>query len=124
MVVVDKLVTHPSHCKTPGRVLIMGQGDFGQLGLGESLTERKKPYPVKGELSDKEVVQVKCGGMHTAALTTDGKVDEYIYVCKNCLSKGCFVSSHFICTNELSVPSFVVGEVVPIVCFIQEGPFY
>ncbi len=74
MVTVEKLVSHPSHPKTPGQILVMGQGDFGQLGLGDSMTERKKPYPVKGELADKEIVQVECGGMHTTALTTNGKV--------------------------------------------------
>ena len=49
----------------------MGQGDMGQLGLGEELMERKKPHPVGGAL---ECVKVVCGGMHTVALSEDGKV--------------------------------------------------
>ena len=51
----------------------MGQGDVGQLGLGEDILERKKPAIVKG-LDGLNVVQVECGGMHTVALTNDGKV--------------------------------------------------
>ena len=56
-----------------GRVLTLGQGDVGQLGLGEDILERKKPAIVKG-LDDLEIVQVECGGMHTVALTNNGKV--------------------------------------------------
>ena len=52
----------------------MGQGDMGQLGLGEEMVERKKPFPVGGALEDKKVVQVVCGGMHTVALTKEGRV--------------------------------------------------
>ena len=52
----------------------MGQGDMGQLGLGEDMLERKKPHPVGGALENYRVVQVVCGGMHTVALTEDGRV--------------------------------------------------
>lgn len=52
----------------------MGQGDTGQLGLGESVMEKTKPFPVGGALENLCVVQVTCGGMHTAALTDNGKV--------------------------------------------------
>ena len=70
----DQTVSHPSHCHAQGTVLTLGQGDCGQLGLGDSFTERKKPFPVRGELEGKRMVQVVCGGMHTVALTDDGKV--------------------------------------------------
>ena len=46
---------------------------MGQLGLGEEILERKKPAIVKG-LDNLEIVQVECGGMHTVALTSCGKV--------------------------------------------------
>ena len=52
----------------------MGQGDMGQLGLGEELMEQKKPHPVGGALECVRVVQVVCGGMHTVASSEDGKV--------------------------------------------------
>lgn len=58
----------------PIQVMTLGQGDTGQLGLGEDVAERKKPYPVGGELEGKKIVQVVCGGMHTVALTDDGQV--------------------------------------------------
>ena len=55
----------------------MGQGDMGQLGLGEDIVERKKPHPVGGVLEGSEVIQVVCGGMHTVVLTKDGKVGKW-----------------------------------------------
>ena len=53
---------------------MLGQGDVGQLGLGEDVMERKKPFPVGGALASKNVIQVTCGGMHTVALTDEGEV--------------------------------------------------
>ena len=53
---------------------MVGQGDIGQLGLGEDIMEKTKLSPVGGALSGLRVVQVACGGMHTAALTDGGKV--------------------------------------------------
>ena len=47
---------------------------MGQLGLGEDILERKKPHPVGGALEGCRVSQVVCGGMHTVALTEEGKV--------------------------------------------------
>ncbi|CAH3166002.1 unnamed protein product [Porites lobata] len=63
-----------------GYILTLGQGDVGQLGLGEDILERKKPAFVKG-LDGLKVVQVECGGMHTVALTSDGKV--YTWGCND-----------------------------------------
>ena len=54
--------------------MTFGQGDMGQLGLGEDIAERKKPFPVGGDFEGKKVVQVLCGGMHTVVLTEDGQV--------------------------------------------------
>ncbi len=64
--------------------MTFGQGDIGQLGLGEEVDERKKPSPVRGDLEGEEVVQLVCGGMHTVALTHDGKV---------CVWGGCSLDS-------------------------------
>ena len=52
-------------------MLTVGEGDTGQLGLGEDVMERTKPGLVPLPAS---VVQVAAGGMHTACLTTDGQV--------------------------------------------------
>ncbi|KAM7448667.1 Regulator of chromosome condensation [Porites harrisoni] len=74
----DALVSRDN--RDAGYILTLGQGDVGQLGLGEDILERKKPAFVKG-LDGLKVVQVECGGMHTVALTSDGKV--YTWGCND-----------------------------------------
>lgn len=64
-------VSHPSHRSQPGLVLTLGQGNVGQLGLGEDIMERKKPALVT---LPEMVVQVEAGGMHTVCLSQTGKV--------------------------------------------------
>lgn len=71
---MDQKVHHHSHGLTPGTVMVLGMGDLGQLGVGESILERKKPYPVGGILEEKNIIQVVCGGVHTVALTKEGQV--------------------------------------------------
>ena len=73
-------VSHPSHGKRGGLVLTLGEGDVGQLGLGEDIMERKRPAVVT-TIADKLVVQLACGGMHTVALTADGKL--YTWGCND-----------------------------------------
>uniref|UniRef100_A0A2K6RYX6 Regulator of chromosome condensation n=1 Tax=Saimiri boliviensis boliviensis TaxID=39432 RepID=A0A2K6RYX6_SAIBB len=51
-------VSHRSHSTEPGLVLTLGQGDVGQLGLGENVMERKKPALVS-------IPEDVAGGMHT-----------------------------------------------------------
>ena len=78
-----------------GHVLVLGQGDVGQLGLGEDIMERKKPALVKG-LDDLEIVQVECGGMHTVALTNNGKVMSCRKIYQQCYHRpGFYVFSFF-----------------------------
>lgn len=64
-------VSHRSHGKDPGQVLVLGQGDVGQLGLGETTIERKKPALVS--LPEK-MLQVVAGGMHTVCVSETGHV--------------------------------------------------
>jgi len=54
-----------------GQVLTVGQGDTGQLGLGEDVMEKSRPG-----LVDKiaNAVDAVAGGMHTAVLDDEGKV--------------------------------------------------
>ncbi|XP_073173765.1 regulator of chromosome condensation isoform X2 [Lepidochelys kempii] len=63
-------VCHSSHRTEPGLVLTLGQGDVGQLGLGEDVMERKRPALV--QLPEK-IVQAEAGGMHTVCLSETGK---------------------------------------------------
>jgi regulator of chromosome condensation len=76
----------------PGTLFTFGAGEVGQLGLGEDITQRKKPHPVtrlhssarpagSADESDSDAdeahpgfMAVVCGGMHTLALTADGHV--------------------------------------------------
>ena len=69
---ITTTITHPSHHSVGGEVMVIGQGDVGQLGLGEEVLERKNPAPVIG--MKESATQVVCGGMHTVALTKEGKV--------------------------------------------------
>ncbi|KAM9724149.1 regulator of chromosome condensation [Menidia menidia] len=71
-------ISHRSHHKEAGQVLVLGQGDVGQLGLGEDIIERKKPALVS--LPEK-IVQVTAGGMHTVCLSESGNV--YTFGCND-----------------------------------------
>ncbi|XP_054026823.1 regulator of chromosome condensation [Dryobates pubescens] len=71
-------VCHPSHRTQPGLVLTLGQGDVGQLGLGEDVMERKKPALVS---LPEPTVQAEAGGMHTVCLSQSGKV--YTFGCND-----------------------------------------
>lgn len=71
-------VSHKSHRTEAGVVLVLGQGDVGQLGLGEDILQRKKPALVS--LPEK-IVQVAAGGMHTVCLSESGHV--YTFGCND-----------------------------------------
>lgn len=70
---INEIVKAPS---VPGKVFVFGTGDTGQLGLGEDMLERKRPMPLK-VLDDEHIVDVVSGGMHSIAITKDGKVSVY-----------------------------------------------
>lgn len=65
------VVSHSSHGQEKGLVLVLGQGDVGQLGLGEDVMERKKPALVT---LPEGIVQAVAGGMHTVCLSDTGNV--------------------------------------------------
>ncbi|KAI3438963.1 hypothetical protein D9Q98_001377 [Chlorella vulgaris] len=65
-------IEHESHNTVPGEVFVFGDGDCGQLGLGEDVTERLRPCPVS--VDGKQVLQIACGGMHTVVLTEDRQI--------------------------------------------------
>lgn len=60
------------HSRGTGDVLSVGQGDTGQLGLGEDVMERSRPGVVGGGVG--EAVDLAAGGMHTVCLNKDGEV--------------------------------------------------
>lgn len=65
------VVSHRSHSQEKGLVLVLGQGDVGQLGLGEDVLERKKPALVT---LPEGILQAVAGGMHTVCLSDTGNV--------------------------------------------------
>ncbi|CEP18915.1 hypothetical protein [Parasitella parasitica] len=69
-ITVNQIVKAPSDV---GKVFVFGTGDTGQLGLGEDMLERKRPMPLK-VLDTEEIVDVVSGGMHSIAITKDGKL--------------------------------------------------
>lgn len=61
-----------------GSVLVTGQNDVGQLGLGDEVMEKSRLALLQLE-SNNEVIDICAGGMHTVCLTKDGKVS-VIYI--------------------------------------------
>jgi hypothetical protein len=57
-----------------GMCYVVGSGDFGQLGLGEDVTEKKRPTPLDAFGGPRQLCGLACGGMHTAALDIEGRV--------------------------------------------------
>lgn len=63
----------PEKKSRSGQVFVFGNGDIGQLGLGDEMLERKRPMPLKA-LEDEEIVDIVAGGIHTITITKAGKV--------------------------------------------------
>ncbi|XP_021317482.1 ultraviolet-B receptor UVR8 isoform X2 [Sorghum bicolor] len=55
-----------------GRVFATGLNDFGQLGVGSSVTHTLEPVEVSG--FHERVVEVSAGNHHSCAVTADGKL--------------------------------------------------
>ncbi|OMH79684.1 Protein pim1 [Zancudomyces culisetae] len=64
--------------KASGKAFVFGNGDCGQLGLGTDMIERKKPFMVgKGDedrFGKEVIVDIASGGLHTIAITNEGKL--------------------------------------------------
>lgn len=56
---------------TNGVMLVFGQGDFGQLGLGEDVTEKMRPAAIS-EYQD--IIAIAAGAMHNVCLRKTGEI--------------------------------------------------
>ncbi|XP_034934036.1 regulator of chromosome condensation-like isoform X2 [Chelonus insularis] len=56
---------------TGGVILSFGQGDVGQLGLGEDVMEKMRPAVIPGY---SDVIAIAAGGMHNVCLLKSGKI--------------------------------------------------
>ncbi|XP_076245491.1 regulator of chromosome condensation 1 isoform X2 [Calliopsis andreniformis] len=56
---------------TGGVLLVFGQGDVGQLGLGEEVVEKIRPFAIPGY---QDIVAIAAGGMHNVCLRETGEV--------------------------------------------------
>lgn len=54
-----------------GLLLVFGQGDVGQLGLGEEIVEKTRPAVVPGY---QDIIAIAAGGMHNVCLRLSGNV--------------------------------------------------
>lgn len=68
----------PEINKVTGKVLTCGQGEMGQLGLGEDVMEKTRPALVDAV---KNAVMVRAGGMHVVVLDSEGVV--YSFGCND-----------------------------------------
>lgn len=69
----EDLVVAPNlrQSKTGGVLLVFGQGDVGQLGLGEDVVEKTRPATIPGY---QDIIAVAAGGMHNVCLRQTGEV--------------------------------------------------
>ncbi|XP_026673814.1 regulator of chromosome condensation, partial [Ceratina calcarata] len=69
----EDLVVAPNlrQSKTGGVLLVFGQGDVGQLGLGEDVVEKTRPAIIPGY---QDIIAVAAGGMHNVCLRKTGEV--------------------------------------------------
>ncbi|KAI9577749.1 regulator of chromosome condensation-like isoform X1 [Glossina fuscipes] len=70
----------PVRSHVPGRVLVCGQGDMGQLGLGDDESKFERKLPALIEIV-KDVVDITAGAMHNLLLTEEGHV--YSFGCND-----------------------------------------
>lgn len=68
----------PQRAQRVGTLLCCGKNDVGQLGLGEDVAEKERPFPVP---DCPQVVDIAAGGMHSLYLDAAGAV--YSFGCND-----------------------------------------
>jgi len=70
---------HSAVLTDAGEVYTWGEGNYGQLGHGASVTTYTKPLLVGQPLQGCHVIKIACGSNHTAALTEKGQLYTWGY---------------------------------------------
>ena len=92
---------HTACLTADGLVFACGNGDVGQLGIGDT-ESRVVPTLVRGELQGRKVLQVAAGASHTVCVTEDGAVMSFGYNMNGQLGLGD--------TENRLVPTLLRGE--------------
>ncbi|CAM0911580.1 unnamed protein product [Alopecurus aequalis] len=67
---------HSAALTKDGEVYAWGRGEHGRLGFGDDKSSHMVPLKVQ-LLAGEDIVQVSCGGTHSVALTSDGRIFSY-----------------------------------------------
>ncbi|GLJ11985.1 hypothetical protein SUGI_0181500 [Cryptomeria japonica] len=67
---------HSTALTTDAEVYAWGRGEHGRLGFGDDKSSKMVPQKVN-LLAGESIAQVSCGGTHSVALTTDGRLFSY-----------------------------------------------
>ncbi|KAL9226551.1 hypothetical protein vseg_002351 [Gypsophila vaccaria] len=67
---------HSTTLTSDGEVYGWGRGEHGRLGFGDDKSSKMLPQKVQ-LLAGEDIVQVSCGGTHSVALTSDGRIFSY-----------------------------------------------
>mmetsp|Transcript_42184 Transcript_42184/g.76097 ORF Transcript_42184/g.76097 Transcript_42184/m.76097 type:complete len:601 (-) Transcript_42184:44-1846(-) len=86
-----------------GDIVVFGDGDCGQLGCGEAVTEARKPK-ILINLRGKKIITVSSGGLHSLALVDDGTV--YSWGCNDEGSLGWLATEE---KDDGALPSEIKG---------------
>jgi regulator of chromosome condensation len=75
---IENYLSHSSHIQNRynrnyGDIVVFGDGQSNQLGMGYGITESRTPR-VLVNLRNLPITMLACGGMHSLALTNDGRV--------------------------------------------------
>ena len=96
---------HTAVVTSTGKLFTFGCGDYGRLGH-DSTCHAGYPRRVEGTLVGKYVVQVSCGGDHTAVVTSEGELYTFGWGFGGRLGLGATMDQ----CNEEWVPRRVEGE--------------
>ena len=75
---IENYLSHSSHIQNRynrnyGDIVVFGDGQSNQLGMGYGITESRTPR-VLVNLRNLPITMLACGGLHSLALTNDGRV--------------------------------------------------